>query len=724
MCSCNTDNLGEDIPSVELHQKSIEVTLSNSESPISRVAMADDGQGGYTVSWSLGDAVGGWCEGVYNNSSFNEFEMNESSYSVNSATFKGSIQYAEDTDNVRFVYPYNSATKLYNKENTIDGYTNYMNAFDISLAKQSVKADLSHLAATTYMVSDGIAYAEIESVEPRMRHVGAVMDLNLKLASSEGYSLVKVAVNGMPTDATLNLLKSVDDADFMELSALSSSYEVAVDSFVAQDDIYSLTLNILPFTLAADSSISVEATFVDASLKEYTASATFTSTGSEEFTRSTRNTLNLILEDFEGNEGNEGNEGDGELSEVEYIFDYEALGTSWKNNTEMTIGDMSWYIDGMKDGSNGYGNISFSYYNGEGGSCYNITPFGEGITEVVVDFKDGTDFALYAGEAQNPTSNEIAPVVSGTTYTYTLAESMQYIKFKNNSEGYINVNSIKIKYMSYDGAGGGGNSGGDDDQESGGTTPMPDNDTAYSGWAELPAEISDPGNYYYAYHTVSNGSATVRNFGACYSNDYTCPVWVAGPMHSSYTGSVSRTDAYADDPQIDCYQVETLGSPYNRGHMIASSDRTASTAMNKQAFYLSNIAPQLLSYFNSGGGVWNNYEDYIKDQYKSRADTLYIVNGCHWENTSTVVKGTTVPTHYYKAVLRTKQAGSSKWVGDCSADELECVAFYFEHKSSQDDPQSSHMISISDLEKKTGWSYFENAPNAPKDTFNPSDWDL
>lgn len=31
-------------------------------------------------------------------------------------------------------------------------------------------------------------------------------------------------------------------------------------------------------------------------------------------------------------------------------------------------------------------------------------------------------------------------------------------------------------------------------------------------------------------------------------------------------------------------------------------------------------------------------------------------------------------------------------------------------------------MSISDLEKLTGFKYFVNVPNAPKNTFNASDW--
>ena len=38
--------------------------------------------------------------------------------------------------------------------------------------------------------------------------------------------------------------------------------------------------------------------------------------------------------------------------------------------------------------------------------------------------------------------------------------------------------------------------------------------------------------------------------------------------------------------------------------------------------------------------------------------------------------------------------------------------------------QPSLSKSVADLEKKTGQTYFANVPNAPKDTYNASDWGL
>lgn len=240
-------------------------------------------------------------------------------------------------------------------------------------------------------------------------------------------------------------------------------------------------------------------------------------------------------------------------------------------------------------------------------------------------------------------------------------------------------------------------------------------------WAEMPAELVKSGDYYYTYHMRPDASK-IRNYTVCYSKDLMCPVWVAAPMHSSYKGSSGRTDAYGQDPTLGCTQAGKW-SGYTRGHMLGSSDRTVSRETNRQVFYYSNIAPQMQSGFNTGGGAWNNLEDFTDRQWC--ADTLYQVIGCYWTDKNKKVGSTVIPTHYYKILLRTKKGNTRKSVAQCSADELQCAVFMVEHKSKKGQkPSASIMMSVAELEKMTGFTYFPNVPNAPKGAFNPSDWGL
>lgn len=287
---------------------------------------------------------------------------------------------------------------------------------------------------------------------------------------------------------------------------------------------------------------------------------------------------------------------------------------------------------------------------------------------------------------------------------------------------------------------GDGEGDGDGDGDGGGVSGP----TRYSGWPELLAEQESNSDYYYAYHlcpdlTIRGYKA--RNYTVCFSAEHHCPVWVAAPRHACYEGTADRTDAYKADPDIPSgiqYYSKSTGSGCNKGHMLGSAERTCSRAVNEQVFYFSNIAPQYQEGFNTGKGGWNLLEDWIDT--KVCADTTYLVIGTYFDryedrygNTASPKKisfgnrnDVSCPTMFYIAVLRTKKGDTGKSVRECSADELMCAAFVRCHNNALKNVNvsSKDMYSIAELEELTGFTYFPNVPNAPKDSYKASDWGL
>lgn len=285
-----------------------------------------------------------------------------------------------------------------------------------------------------------------------------------------------------------------------------------------------------------------------------------------------------------------------------------------------------------------------------------------------------------------------------------------------------------------------GDGGGDGDGDGGGVSGP----TRYSGWPELLAEQESNSDYYYAYHlcpdlTIRGYKA--RNYTVCFSAEHHCPVWVAAPRHACYEGTANRTNAYKADPDIPSgiqYYSKSTDSGCNKGHMLGSAERTCSRAVNEQVFYYSNIAPQYSSGFNTGGGGWNLLEDWIDT--KVCTDTTYLVIGTYFDryedrygNTASPKKisfgnrnDVSCPTMFYIAVLRTKKGNTGKSVMECSADELMCAAFVRCHNNALKGKQvsSKDMYSIAELEELTGFTYFPNVPNAPKNSYKASDWGL
>ena len=284
--------------------------------------------------------------------------------------------------------------------------------------------------------------------------------------------------------------------------------------------------------------------------------------------------------------------------------------------------------------------------------------------------------------------------------------------------------------------------------------PIPGISGKYS-WYELP-EISytQSGSYlidssdenlYYAHHLCAGnekgpGGKKARNYTVCFSAEHHCPVWVAAPRHTMYQSGASRTDSYAKDPSIPSeiqYNSKSTGGGCNKGHMLGSAERLSSTATNKQVFYYSNIAPQYSDTFNTGGGGWNILEDWVDGQVCS--DTLYVVIGAYFDkytdrrgNTGSPAKisfggrsDVSRPTMFYYVLLRTKNGSTGKPLSQCTADEIKCAAFVRSHEIPKGTKVSEmDLMSVSDLEKITGFTYFPNVPQAPKGSYKASDWGL
>ena len=186
-------------------------------------------------------------------------------------------------------------------------------------------------------------------------------------------------------------------------------------------------------------------------------------------------------------------------------------------------------------------------------------------------------------------------------------------------------------------------------------------------------------------HLISDfkvGNYNARNYTVCYSAENHGPVWVAAPLHNCYV-TKSGNRSYSQDPDVPAGiqpASKSLADPYNKGHMLGNRERSRTAVMRRQVCYYTNIAPQHSGTFNTGGGAWNNLEDLIDTYWDSTesanvGDTLYVVVGAYYKtwtdsygNTASPKKAafggqqTGVPTMFYYAMLRTRNAKSGKSV--------------------------------------------------------------
>lgn len=196
-----------------------------------------------------------------------------------------------------------------------------------------------------------------------------------------------------------------------------------------------------------------------------------------------------------------------------------------------------------------------------------------------------------------------------------------------------------------------------------------------------------------------------------------------------WQGTTWFYDPFQEDPDIPSQYQSLLtdyqSSGYNRGHICASEDRICNQDVNGQTFYLSNMQPQIYGF---NGGVWVNMENQVRKWNVSEVrDTMWVCKGGTIGNVYLDGKEQTgviensrmnipVPKYFFMALVA-KKNGSYKG-----------MAFWAEHKENSDAALAKYMISIDELETRTGIDFFCNLPdqieNSVEAMNSPVSWGL
>ena len=262
-------------------------------------------------------------------------------------------------------------------------------------------------------------------------------------------------------------------------------------------------------------------------------------------------------------------------------------------------------------------------------------------------------------------------------------------------------------------------------------------------WAELPLCKADDSYIYNTYYGPMGVKNHARNYTYCFAPEYRASLWVAYPLHSGYTtGSGDRNkSSFGYDPGVDTKYQANLGigsyvGKYDRGHQLPAADRKCSQTMMDQTFYATNMTPQQAN-FNQK--KWAALEGMVRNMMCN--DTLYVVTGAYFGGThnDSIATQTTdrsgnvcpTPTHYYKALLRTKGGSTGKKISQITdASQLRAIVFWLEHKDTRSDTSiaETDCISVAELEQRTGFTFFpmidDSIEQQVKQTKAPSEWGI
>lgn len=243
--------------------------------------------------------------------------------------------------------------------------------------------------------------------------------------------------------------------------------------------------------------------------------------------------------------------------------------------------------------------------------------------------------------------------------------------------------------------------------------PNPGSSQIKAGWLELPAMPEDSKFDFFS-HDMTFSGKKIRNYSFAWDYDNLVAPWVAYPLNSAFmVKNVDRTNAWGLDPRLPRNKQPVLSKGYRdgndgwraRGHQLPSADRVFSYEANALTFYGTNMTPQIHKGFNDG--IWSKLEEKVRSWARG-SDTLYVVTGCVTEGSKTYCcdndnKKVTIPTAYYKAVLRYKKNST---VGH--SDYMACAIWLKHEVYSSASVTKQYAMSIDELEKKIGFDLFAN----------------
>lgn len=205
-----------------------------------------------------------------------------------------------------------------------------------------------------------------------------------------------------------------------------------------------------------------------------------------------------------------------------------------------------------------------------------------------------------------------------------------------------------------------------------------------------------------------------------YNDSKKIPNWVCWNLTKSDIGKTDRS-AFAVDPDLpDGFRkikhADYDGSGFDRGHMCPSKDRSDTEENNKIAFFMTNIVPQAP---NNNQKAWKNLEEKCR-RIAEEGKELYVASGPHGQGG--VGRDNTRHTHVGKGVQIEVPEAVWKVVlvlpgkDDLPTQNSRTIAVWMPNDQSIGDDWKPYIVSVSDVEKRTGCRFF---PLVPDNVANP-----
>ena len=200
-----------------------------------------------------------------------------------------------------------------------------------------------------------------------------------------------------------------------------------------------------------------------------------------------------------------------------------------------------------------------------------------------------------------------------------------------------------------------------------------------------------------------------KNYAIHYRYDTkTAEYVVEHPTLEKINGKSKRKDDFRPDPEIAKQHQSLLsdyaGNPFDRGHLVPAGDNTQNDDVMSESFFLSNMVPQVP---NHNRGIWKQLETAVRNWVIEGKD-VYVITGTFYNKGYKEIGNNKVgiPDYMWKVIVDAK---SNK-----------AIAFMFPNAPLPVEDLHKYIVSISEIEVKTGINFNPKLPEKQQNELEKS----
>jgi endonuclease G len=201
-----------------------------------------------------------------------------------------------------------------------------------------------------------------------------------------------------------------------------------------------------------------------------------------------------------------------------------------------------------------------------------------------------------------------------------------------------------------------------------------------------------------------------KQYVISYNKNKNAANWASWNLNKTWYGKYNRVAGFKADQELPegYYKVTTrdyTNTGYDRGHIVASKDRSNNTTNNKATFLMSNIYPQEP---DLNQGPWKQLEDYCRGLCLNNNKELYVIAGGVFSTGNELEKDIAIPDSCYKIIVILRRYETLLAI----TENTEVIAVMMPNKAGiKKIKWETYKTTVDRIERSTGYDFLSNVEN-------------